>query len=112
MSEIYAIWFGVHMRKFENFWIFELACGPGSRKFENRKFTDFCENLQIFAKICRCLLKFVDFCENLPIFAKNCKFLRKIADFCENLQIFAKMCQLLRGNFGRELHDLLTTCAC
>ena len=65
MSEIYAIWFGGHMRKFENFWIFELACGPGSRKFENQKFTDVCENLQIFAKICTFLRKYADFCENL-----------------------------------------------
>ena len=55
------------MRKFKNFWIFELACGPGSRKFENQKFTDVCENLPIFAKICRFLRKFADFCENLQI---------------------------------------------
>ena len=44
MSEIYAIRFGANTRKFDNFWIFELACGPGSRKFENSKLTDFCEN--------------------------------------------------------------------
>ena len=55
------------MRKFKNFWIFELACGPGSRKFENQKFTDVYENLPIFAKICRFLRKFADFCENLQI---------------------------------------------
>ena len=77
MSEIYAIRFGANTRKFENFWIFELACGPGSRKFENSKLTYFCENVQIF--------------ENLKMFAKICIFLRKFADFCENLPIFAKM---------------------
>ena len=82
MSEIYAIWCGGHTRKFENFWIFELACGPGFRKCENQKFTDVCENLPMLAKICR-------FCENLQIFAKICTFLRKSAHFCENLQIFA-----------------------
>ena len=83
------------MRKFDNFWIFELACGPGSRKFENQKFTDVCENLPIFAKICRFLRKSVDFCKNLPIFAKIYRFLRKYADFCENMQIFAKICRFL-----------------
>ena len=100
MNEIYAIWFGGHTRKFENCWMFELACGPGSRKFENHKFIDVCENLPIFAKICRFLRKFADFCDNLH-------FWRKFANCCENLQIFAKICQFLRGNFGRELHDLL-----
>ena len=86
--------FKANTRKFEKKeMIFELACGPGSRKFENQKFTDVCENLPIFAKICRFLRKFAD-CENLKIFAKIYRF-------------FAKMCQFLRGNFGRELHDLL-----
>ena len=78
MSEIYAIWFGGHARKFEIFWIFELACGPGSRKFENQKFTDDCEHLPIFAKICRFL-------------RKCCTFLRKYAGFCENMTIFSKI---------------------
>ena len=86
MSEIFAIGFGADSRKFENFWIFELACGPGSRKFENSKLTDF------FAKICRflrksamSLRKFSDFCENLPIFAKifeNLPLLRTFAKIC------------------------------
>ena len=125
MSEIYAIWFGGHTRKLEKFWIFELACGPGSRKIENqkikrclRKFADFCENLhifakfahfcenlQIFAKICTLLRKFADFCENFQIFAKICRFLRKFADFCENLYFFAKICRFLRkfANFCESL---------
>ena len=54
-----------------------------------RKFANFCENLQVFAKICRFLRKFVDF-------AKICRFLRKFANFCENLQIFAKTYRFLR----------------
>ena len=90
MSEIYAIRFGANTRKFENFWIFEFSCGPGSRKCENGKLTDCCENLPIFAKICNL------FCENLPIFTKICRFLRKFADFCENLTIVAKICGFLR----------------
>ena len=92
MSEIYAIWFGGHTRKFENFWIFELACGPGSRKFENHKFTDVCENMPIFAIFSIFAKIYRFFCENLPIFARICRFLRKSADFCENLPIFAKIC--------------------
>ena len=84
--------FKANTRKFENKTkkkIFELACGPGSRKFENHKFTDclrkyadFCDNLSIVAKIYRFLRKFAYF------FAKICRFLRKFADFCENLHIF------------------------
>ena len=58
-----------------------------------QKIAHFCENLQIFAKICKFLRKFTDFCENLHIFANICRFLRKFADFCENLQIFAKICR-------------------
>ena len=98
MSEIDAIWFDANTRKFENFWIFDLACGQGPRKFENRKLTDlcenvhfFCENLQIFGKCCTFFLrKFADFYENLQLFSKIYRFLRNFANVCENLQIFAK----------------------
>ena len=115
------------MRKFENFWIFELACGPGSRKFENQKFTDVCENLPIFAKICtilrkyadffaktcRFLRKFTDFCDNMPIFAKICRFSPKFVDFCENLSIFCENLQFFFAkirNFCENLQIFAKMC--
>ena len=43
-----------------------------------QKFTDFGENLQFFAKICRSLRKFPDFCKNLQISAKIRKLARRL----------------------------------
>ena len=43
MSDIYAIRFRANTQKNEDLWILEEACGPGARKFENRKLTDVCE---------------------------------------------------------------------
>ena len=59
-----------------------------------RTLADFCENLRIFATICRCSAKIFQiyakiyrfFCEDFA------DFWQTIADFCENLPIFAKIC--------------------
>ena len=94
MSEIYAIRFGANTRKFENFWIFELACGPGSRKFENSKLTDVCENLRFFFGE-NVQFFFCRFCENLCVCVCVCVcvflLLRKFVDLCDNLPNFAKI---------------------
>ena len=81
--------FKANTRKFKDFWIFELACGPDP---ENSKITNLfaktCRFLQTYADFCE---KFADFCENLHFLAKICRFLRKFDIFCENLSIFAKI---------------------
>ena len=111
--------FKANTRKFEKRNAFGISLWAGIPKIRKstiyrclRKFADFCENLPIFAKICRFLRKSADcenlkiFRENLQIFAKICKFadffanicifFAKIRNFCENLQIFAKICRFLR----------------
>ena len=79
MSDIFAIWFGAHTRKFETFCIFENACG---REHENSKI----ENSQSLAKCCR-------------LWRRSICTLRKFAFFRKNLHILleftilAKMCR-------------------